>query len=415
MVKFMKKTITYLLIVLIIFNFIFCKYNVYADPDSNAKQQGIDKQGATPNDTVAADIIEGGQASTKQDSGTKATLSLGSAGLSAVGAVTGLLARIVNIFVIQIDIMFGLVTMGEEQTDAQDPKTQFWFSIDRVVFNRVPLFNINYFNTEDTYNIDENTSIVASRDNIALKNGIVKIYSICRILALTLALLVLIYIGIRMAISTISSDKAKYKKMLVSWIESVIIIFILVYIMIVIIQFGEIITGVFYKIRTALVQPRIENHLPETFEETIRTQVLNNAFKLSGLELTMWSIIYWIFLFIELKFFWLYAKRFLMVGFLIMIAPLITITYSIDKVGDGKAQVFSNWMQEFMLNVLIQPLHALIYLIFVVTANEIAIQSPLVALALLLAMGTVEKMVKVVFKMNAITLNNVDKFMNKKG
>jgi hypothetical protein len=102
---------------------------------------------------------------------------------------------------------------------------------------------------------------------------------------------------------------------------------------------------------------------------------------------------------VELKFFWLYMKRFLMVGFLIMISPLITISYSIDKAGDGKAQAFQKWSQEFIMNVLIQPLHALLYLVIVVTANEIATQAPLVAILLLFGISQSEKMVKVIFNM----------------
>ena len=86
-----------------------------------------------------------------------------------------------------------------------------------------------------------------------------------------------------------------------------------------------------------------------------------------------------------------------MVGLLITVSPLIIVTYSIDKAGDGKAQAFNNWVKEFVLCVLIQPLHALIYLIFAFTANEIASRAPLVALALMLSMTAVERMVRVVF------------------
>ena len=132
--------------------------------------------------------------------------------------------------------------------------------------------------------------------------------------------------------------------------------------------------------------------------------------------MTMWSIIYWCLLFQEIKFFWTYAKRLLMMGLLIIVSPLIIITYSIDKAGDGRAQVFSSWMKEFVVNALIQPLHALIYLIFLLTANAIAKQSPLVALVLLMSMGTVERMVKVVFDLKGLsTLRGINKFMKKEG
>ena len=56
----------------------------------------------------------------------------------------------------------------------------------------------------------------------------------------------------------------------------------------------------------------------------------------------------------------MYIKRMLTVGFLIVIAPLITITYSIDKMGDGKSQALNAWLKEFIYNVLIQTFHCII-------------------------------------------------------
>lgn len=405
----MKKTITYLIIVILLFNFILCNHSYASSPDTEKHDSAYESQANTSN-TVVADIVEEGAVERKQDAGTKTTLSLGSFGLSAVGMVTGILARLINVFVVQIDFILGVLTVTET-TDGNE----FWFSIDRAVFNRVALFNINYFDTADTYNVGE-TTITANSSNIAIKKGITDVYYMCRILALVLVLLVLIYIGIRMAISTVASEEARYKKMFISWIESVVIIFLMLYIISMFFTLGETLTGVFYNLRNDLIGTASSSGAEETFEDTIRTETWNNVKSLSGLNLTMWSIIYWCFLFMEVKFFWLYIKRLLMVGLLIIISPLITITYSIDKAGDGRAQVFSSWMQEFVVNVLIQPLHALIYLVFVVTANTIAKESPLVALALLMAMGAVERMVKVVFNMKGLaTLRGVDKFLKKEG
>lgn len=405
----MKKTITYLIIVILLFNFILCNHSYASSPDTEKHDSAYKSQANTSN-TVVADIVEEGAVERKQDAGTKTTLSLGSFGLSAVGMVTGILARLINVFAVQIDFILGVLTVTET-TDGNE----FWFSIDRAVFNRVALFNINYFDTADTYNVGE-TTITANSSNIAIKKGITDVYYMCRILALVLVLLVLIYIGIRMAISTVASEEARYKKMFISWIESVVIIFLMLYIISMFFTLGETLTGVFYNLRNDLIGTASSSGAEETFEDTIRTETWNNVKSLSGLNLTMWSIIYWCFLFMEMKFFWLYIKRLLMVGLLIIISPLITITYSIDKAGDGRAQVFSSWMQEFVVNVLIQPLHALIYLVFVVTANTIAKESPLVALALLMAMGAVERMVKVVFNMKGLaTLRGVDKFLKKEG
>lgn len=403
----MKKIITSLLIVVLLFNFICCKSYVHAaDPDTKKKTSAYEGNAPISN-TGMSDLIESGTASRKQGTATKATIGMGSLGVSAVGMVTGIVARLINILIIQVDFMMGVMTSTEE-----DGELQFWFSIDRAVFNRVALFNINYFDTEPTYKVGD-TEITANNSNIEIKKGIVDVYKICRALSLILSLLVLIYIGIRMAISTVASEQAKYKKMFTSWVESIVILFCMVYIMIAVITIGESLTGIFYNIRNDLIN---SNAGYGVFEDTVRSETWERVFSLSGLQLTTWSIIYWCLLFMEIKFFWLYAKRLLMTGLLITVSPLITITYSIDKAGDGRAQVFSSWIKEFIVNVLIQPLHALIYLIFALTANTIAKESPLVALALLMSMGTVERMVKVVFDLKGLsTLRGVNKFMKKEG
>lgn len=60
-----------------------------------------------------------------------------------------------------------------------------------------------------------------------------------------------------------------------------------------------------------------------------------------------------------------YLKRVLWLAFLTMIAPLIAVMYPIDKIGDGKAQTFNMWFKEYLFNSLIQPLHILLYTIFI--------------------------------------------------
>ena len=329
-------------------------------------------------------------------------------GASIVGFITGIIARLLNVFIaLQIDLIIGDLTYSSE---AGSSGTFFWFTIDRCVFNRVLLFNINFFNTEDTYTIGDVT-VNANKSNLEIKKGISGVYYLCRIISLALGLLVLIYIGIRMAISTVASDQAKYKKMLISWVESILIIFLMPYIMSFIIKIGELLTNTFYSIRVSFMEKSPQDN---PFEYTVRNLVLSTMFTTSGLTLTFYSILYWVLLFTEVKFFWAYTKRLLMVGFLIMISPLITITYSIDKAGDGKAQAFSTWMKEFILNVLIQPLHALIYLVFLLTANNICDRAPLVAIALLFAMSNAERMVKTIFDVkDGASIKGMDKMFKK--
>ena len=45
-----------------------------------------------------------------------------------------------------------------------------------------------------------------------------------------------------------------------------------------------------------------------------------------------------------------YLKRVIYMAFLTMIAPLICLTYPLDKIKDGQAQALSMWLREYIFN-----------------------------------------------------------------
>lgn len=401
-----RKIISALLIIVLIFNFTFCNKS-YAegegDEDSSKQEKSMVEDKVEYSGSTDEENINGTTGTTNQ-----------SAGISGIGMVVGLLARILNILIaLQIDLLMATLSHNTITVEGEEEE-EFWFSIDRAAFNRVSLFDINYFRT-GPYTIGaigskEGTEISESAGNTAIKESVTKVYYVCRIIALILSLLVLIYIGIRMALSTVASDRARYKKMLIGWVESMVILFVMLYIISFVMFLGEKLTDIFYSMRNDLLEDG-----EEIFEDVIRDEVWSFAIEKSGFDLATWSIVYWCMLILQVKFFFNYARRFLMTGLLIIVSPLIIITYSIDKAGDGKAQAFDNWIKEFILCVLIQPLHALLYLIFAFTANAIASRSPLVALALMLAMTSAEKMVRVVFNINNSEIIKGTRFLKKGG
>lgn len=394
----MKKVVVVLTLIIILFNFIFCN-SVYAEGAESISGESkmvniLAVDNATPENGYAQQELEG---DTEENENYGATI---------MGAVVGLLAGAINLLAFQFDLIMGQLTFSTEEG-----KLNYFFSIERTVFNRIPLFNINFFEMGDTYKVGvegaNQVEIESSAEVNAIKDRVAKMFRIIQIIATGLSLVVLLYIGIRMALSTLSDDKAKYKKMLIGWVESVVILFLLEYIMVAVIMFGEMLTNLFYDLEIQLLSTAASD---ESFELIIRERIWTALFDSSGLDYAMNTVMYICLLFLQLKYFWTYLKRVLMVGFLIMIAPLITVTYGIDKAGDGKAQAFSIWMKEFVVNVLIQPLHALIYLIFVLSAGEIAKVSPIIALAFIMAMGVVERMVKIIFDLKGlVSLRGVNK------
>ena len=92
-----------------------------------------------------------------------------------------------------------------------------------------------------------------------------------------------------------------------------------------------------------------------------------------------------------------YMKRVLWLAFLTMIAPLIALMYPVDKVGDGKAQTFNMWFKEYLFNTLIQPLHLLLYTIFIGVASQLITTNVLYAIIAYAFMLTAEKFFKKMF------------------
>lgn len=87
-------------------------------------------------------------------------------------------------------------------------------------------------------------------------------------------------------------------------------------------------------------------------------------------------------------------------AFLTLIAPMVALTYPIDKVSDGKAQAFNMWLKEYTYNALIQPIHLLLYKVLLGTAVELAVYNPLYAIVSLGFIIAAEKLVKQMFGFN---------------
>ncbi len=414
-----KRFISVLLVITITINFIFVSVS-HAEPSNRETNSTyMDPVGGEDGPgNVGKEIIGEGETETSENSGETKSTSSTAYGTSIMGFILGIISRIINVFVLQIDLLLSLLSMTEVTGNNQDKLDEnIWLTMDKIVYNRVGLLDINYVRVPDesgdaTYEVGD-TTIKLNDANIRVKRQVASIFFVCRIIALILSLCVLIYIGIRMVISTVAAEQAKYKKMLISWFESIIILAFMIYIMAAIIYLGNSLVSVFYKIRCDLVDNNVQvfsgsNGTYGIFEDTIRSNVLNLVFEASGIQLAFWSVVYWVMLFMVFKFFWMYLKRFLIVGFLIMISPFITVTYSIDKAGDNRAQAFGEWMKEFSMNVLIQPLHAFLYLVFVLSANAIATEAPLVGIVFMYAMVQGEKIVKRVLKVGGMTMKGLE-------
>ncbi len=393
----MKKVLTSFILFTILFNFICC-YHVYAEdplpefqPDGAAKYL-IDET-AEFGDNDISDMLDSGQ-SGKTSSNQYDILE--DKGL--LGTVVGLFGFALSILPLLGEIILTYISgnLSIESTS--------YFTIEKVVFNQVGMLDCDFFNFDATYNVGDVTVKVPGYIQEA-KAGVAQLYFVLRYLSVALSLVLLIYIGIRMGISTVAEEEAKYKKMFLGWIESIIILFLMHYLIAALFAVSGMLLEGCWKIYTSLNDVTNNN-----FEEKLISSIYSTFSQVSGVGVVYFTVSLWVLAYTHVKFFWLYIKRFFMTGFLIAVSPLITITYSIDKAGDGKAQAFQTWLRELTITAFIQPIHCVIYMVFNETAGEIAKVAPILSLIFLVLITYVERIVrKLIFsKDTSIVVGGID-------
>ena len=188
-----------------------------------------------------------------------------------------------------------------------------------------------------------------------LQPTISKWYKGLRTFALVGLLSVLVYIGIRIIISSSAGDKSKYKSMFMNWIAAICILFVLHYIMVFVLSISEQIT--------AILKENVQGDIGQDVALNYVRSTMEGNDKL--LQVAGETICYVVIVIYTVVFTIQYLKRVVYMAFLTLIAPLIALTYPLDKLKDGKAQAFSMWLKEYIFNALLQPIHLLLYVILV--------------------------------------------------
>ncbi len=244
--------------------------------------------------------------------------------------------------------------------------------------------------------------VIQTRTAGQLRNIISTWYNGLRMIALVGLLSVLLYIGIKIILSSGSAqNQAKYKNMLKDWLVALCILFVLHYIMSFMMTLSEKLIGI---MGDNVSDSKYALGASDKLMNSLRTKMEQNAFYGTGSgenwtfgESSGYAIMWFAMVLITFVFTFQYMKRLIYLAFLTMIAPMIALTYPLDKIKDGKAQAFSFWLREYIFNCLLQPVHLLIYTVFISSAFSFAESNILYALLALAFMMPAEKIIKEMF------------------
>ena len=295
-------------------------------------------------------------------------------------------------------------------------------SPEEIFSNKIGLLDVNFFNPDQSkyedMTLESGETVSQELTSIKLQPTISSWYLTLRNLALVVLLSVLLYIGIRIVTSTAAQDKAKYKEKLSSWIIAMCILFFMHYIM----AFATMVVGAISEGINAINKPIIVT-MPDLEQEDYEVEVVTTNdegkaetkgvkarewFEEAGLivgnneyawptNLSMqmdanltednqtlrqlgYVVLFLVLVFYTIAFLVVYIRRLIMLAFLTMIAPLVAMTYPLDKMNDGNAQAFNMWLKEYVFNLFIQPLHLILYTMLVGSAIDFASENMIYAI-----------------------------------
>lgn len=297
---------------------------------------------------------------------------------------------------------------------------------EKIFANKVPFLNANIM--QDSTDENKDTPIMQMKSTISTW------YIALRNLAIVIMLSVLLYIGIRIIISSTANSKVKYKEMLTDWVIGMLLIFFMHYIIAFAFSMVDMLNNaISQSIQLPVISLNLKKYKDNMDDETKKaiaklggqTDItdyenvpiitdftgyarifaqLNYAdtdtdeqIEENEMSYMAYTIVYAVMIMYTIMFSWKYLKRLVYIIFLIMISPLIGLSYPLDKMNDGSAQAFNMWLKEFLFTLLIQPFHLLLYTVLIGMAINLATQNIIYTLVVFGFMLPAEKILKKFF------------------
>ena len=276
------------------------------------------------------------------------------------------------------------------------------YTPEAIFSNQVPALDVNFISPS----VKTGNDATDQKMNIAMKLQpiIASWYNTLRIIAIVGLLSVLVYLGIRMLLTSVAADRAKYKKMLMDWIIGMCLVFTLHYIMAFAMTMAETVTAMLsseangtFTVKATKVDAIAFSSQTVTFSSNLMSYV---RFMVQAGDLHVKLAFFGLYIMLvifSVRFTWIYLKRVVNMAFLTLMAPMVALMYPIDKVSDGKAQAFDMWLKEYTYNALIQPVDLLLYKVLLGSAIQLAVDNPVYALVALGFIIAAENLLKKMF------------------
>lgn len=321
---------------------------------------------------------------------------IGSAAFAGLASVVTLLGLVLFMLMRELFMVSGIVSS--------------WSSFpmpDTILFNRVAFLDPNFLNPAKN-------ALVSSFSNV-IKNT----FESFRIIAIAIFIVAAMIIGIKLAVSSLAAEKAKYKQAIMYWITGIIILTVLKYIISAIFIINEEIVEIAFRTQDSIAfQVPTAEAIPVigTFIKSIRELFTNKEYLtvsvpgylgfflrylLQGLGGNLLSsIIAFIVMGQTITLLIAYIKRMVLCVMLAVASPLIVAVDTINKSVGKQGNLFNNWFKNFTLTVMMQSFHAMVLVVILKILSSVeanSVRESLIAIIMTTGLVKFEKMFKKLF------------------
>lgn len=387
------KRISIVFMVILLFNFIFCNI-AYAVPDNNTTNSST----GTALPFNASSMYQADSKGTVEVEGHEKEIATTQ---SSVGAILGILiSPLISIGNTASAATSTLaVSGGYYHTDSEyGADKDGILKVSSIIFGEFILFDTIITNTTTNMNPSITPSGIAEMMDI-IKETVAALFEILRYVSMGLFLILLLYCIITLGGTDNADTYAKQKALLKGWAIGFLFVFFSRYI---ITACNLILENVMESIWALRLQ--LENSGFQSFEFVVHGDILELLKQSGGMTFCAYGMLYLMLLWVTLKFFIKYFYRSLKVFFLIIMCPIMGVLYSFEAAHTGESSSKSNaiwrWFGSYVSLQFIQPIHAVLYLIFQFSAEAIAINAPLLGILFLMVLERAEKIIKAIFGLN---------------
>ena len=218
----------------------------------------------------------------------------------------------------------------EASIKVKDFAIKYFFTLDKLFFGDFKFLDINIFNI----NTSKESNSKGNEANANLKKGVAVWTNATRGFAVAISLLLFILGAVMLMLNSARTDSkatsiASLKNFLTDTVKGLMIALMITVVLAMILFAHDMVISIFNAIRYKMLESGAQSAEIIIYKNVLDLDINGYGYSVSFIAYLFMSAYH-------IKFLIIYINRLLTIGFLIVVAPIISVTYALDRIGDRK-------------------------------------------------------------------------------